>query len=184
MRRLCEDIVQRTKELNHIQVDQLLFGTIQARTGHPHGLQARVTPLRFRRGKLTRLRRGVNYQVQRYFVGSQEILYIVTFCLPRFLDQGLDDKFVTIFHELFHISPDFDGDLRRHPGRCSIHTHSKSEYDKLMAQMAREYLAKNPDPNLHSFLRMNFRQLQHRHGCVEGVTIPRPRLIPLTAARQ
>src|SRR5205807_4552917 len=140
---------------------RLLFGATQARNGHMHGLQARVTPLRFRDGKLTRRRRGTNYQVQRYWVDQREVLYLVTFCLPRFLDQDFDEKFVTLFHELYHVSPEFDGDLRRHPGRCAMHTRSKSAYDKHMAHLARVYLSSGADPTLHGFLRQNFTQLQH-----------------------
>ena len=49
------------------------------------------------------------------------MLYVMTFCLPRFLEQSFDDKFVTIFHELFHIGPSFDGDFRRHSGRCAFY---------------------------------------------------------------
>jgi hypothetical protein len=77
--------------------------------------------------------------VQRYFVDEREILYLVTFCLPRFLDQDFDDKFITLFHEMYHIGPAFDGDLRRHPGRCAMHTSSKNSYDKHMAHLALEF---------------------------------------------
>jgi hypothetical protein len=157
----------------------LLFGTTQARTGRPHGLQARVTPLRFRGGQLLRRRRGIAYQVQRFFVDQKEMLYLVTFCLPRFLDQDFDDKFITLFHELYHISPSFNGDLRRHPGRCSVHSRSKHAYDAHMADLARAYLADGAAPELHAFLRLNFGQLQHRHGSILGVVVPRPKLIPL-----
>lgn len=177
--RLCGDIVSRCKELAHVDVSRLLFGVTQARTGGLHGLQARVTPLRFRGGRLLRQRQGIAYQVQRYFVNDCEMLYLVTFCLPRFLNQDFDDKFITLFHELFHISPAFDGDLRRHPGRCSLHTHSKKEFDATMADLARAYLAGGPDPQLHDFLRLNFAQLEMRHSAVVGVRVPRPRLIPL-----
>ena len=38
-----------------------------------YGLQARVTPMRFEGGELTRRFRGVNYQVQRYFVDDAEV---------------------------------------------------------------------------------------------------------------
>ncbi len=145
-------------------------------------LQARVTPLRCRGGSLTRDRHGVAYQVQRYVVGGADMLYLMTFCLPRFLDQDFDDKLVTLFHELFHISPAFDGDLRRHPGRCALHSRSKRRYDAHMAQLAREYLASRPDPGLHAFLRLNFAQLEQRHGSVVGVFVPRPKLIPVAAA--
>ncbi len=180
VRRLCADVVRRCPELAHIDVSRLLFGMTQARSGRVHGLQARVTPLRFRHGQLTRRRHGGAYQVQRYFVGQREMLYLVTFCLPRFLDQDFDDKFITLFHELYHISPNFEGDLRRHEGRYALHSHSKREYDLHMAHLARAYLATNPDRALHDFLRLNFAQLRHRHGSVHGVVVPRPRLIPIT----
>lgn len=182
VQRLCLDIAARCQALNHLDVPRLLFGVTQARGSRMHGLQARVTPLRFHGGNLTRMRRGVPYQVQRYFVNAREMLYLVTFCLPRFLDQEFDDKLITLFHELYHISPSFDGDLRRHPGRCAIHTASQRRYDEHMARLARDYLAGKPDPTLHAFLRLDFNQLQKRHGSVVGVVVPRPKLIPLPAA--
>jgi Putative phage metallopeptidase len=183
MRRLCADIVARCAALRHVDVARLLFAVTQARNGRAHGLQARVTPLRFAEGRLTRQRRGVTYQVQRYFLGSHEFLYLVTFCLPRFLDQDFDDKLITLFHELYHISPAFDGDLRRHEGRYDLHSHSKKDYDRHMARLARAYLATRPDPALYGFLRLNFAQLQHRHGSVAAIVVPRPKLIPVSAAR-
>ncbi len=180
VRALCADIVRHCEELRHIDVARLLFGMTQARSGRRHGLQARVTPMRFRHGQLTRRRRGGGfYQVQRYFVEDREMLYLVTFCLPRFLDQDFDDKFITLFHELYHISPNFEGDLRRHDGRCALHTHSKRLYDAHMAHLARAYLSNGAAQSLHAFLRLNFAQLQHRHGSVVGVVVPRPRLLPI-----
>ncbi len=181
VRRLCADIVAHCPIFHHIDTSRLIFAMTQARTGRPHGLQARVTPLRFRGGHLVRHRRGVPYQVQRFVVNGREMLYLVTFCLPRFLDQDFDDKFVTLFHELYHISPHFEGDLRRHEGRCSLHTHSKRDYDTHMAHLARAYLAVGPNRDLHSFLRLDFAQLRHRHGSVQGIVVPRPRLLPIAA---
>jgi hypothetical protein len=183
VRRLSADIVRSCEELLHIDVTQLLFCVTQARTGRAHGLQARVTPLRFQDGKLVRKRGNRAYQVQRYFVGTREMLYVVSFCLPRFLNQDFDNKFITLFHELYHINPNFNGDLRRHQGRCSIHSHSKRTYDAQMADLARRYLANGADPSLHAFLRLNFAQLEHRHRTVVGVVVPRPKLIPVPPGR-
>lgn len=182
VRCLLEDIVARTPEFSHIQVGRLLISVLQARNERAHGLQARVTPLRFPQGKLQRGRRETTYQVQRYFLGSHEFLYLMTFCLPRFQDQDFDGKFITLFHELYHIGPDFDGALRRHHGRCQLHAHSKRHYDKHMAGLARAYLARRADCDLHDFLRLNFTQLQHRHGSVLGIVVPRPKMVPLTKA--
>lgn len=183
MRRLCADVIKHCPELGHIDVSRLLVGMTQARTAQAHGLQARVTPLRFRGGALIRRRQGVAYQVQRYFVDGTEMLYLVTFCLPRFLDQDCDDKFVTLFHELYHISPAFEGDLRRHQGRYALHSHSKRDYDAHMADLARAYLRNGADKPLHGFLRLNFAQLQHRHGSVVAAVVPRPRLLPIVERR-
>jgi predicted metallopeptidase len=179
VRALCADIVRHCPELKHIDVSRLLVGMTQARSSRRHGLQARVTPMRFGQGQLTHRRGARHYQVQRYFVEGREMLYLVTFCLPRFLDQDFDDKFITLFHELYHISPRFDGDLRRHAGRCSLHTQSKRLYDNHMAHLARMYLSNGAERSLHDFLRLNFAQLRHRHGSVVSVVVPRPRLLPI-----
>jgi hypothetical protein len=176
---LCADLVARCEALAHIDVSRLLFAVTQARSARARGLQARITPLRCRGGRLTRLDRGVTYQVQRYFLDGQEFLYLVTFCLPRFLDQDFSDKFVTLFHELYHINPAFDGDLRRHNGRHAIHSPGRHGYDRYMADLARAYLEGKPDPSLYAFLRLTFAQLQQRHGSITGVVVPRPKVIPL-----
>lgn len=178
MSALCADICRHCPELCHVRVEQILFGITRARNGRRHGLQARVTPLRLRGGHLIRRSRGTFFQVQRYVADSREILYLMTFCLPRFLDQGFDDKFVTVFHELYHISPAFDGDLRRHRGRYCVHTASKRAYDAHMADLARAYLCGGANTKLHGFLRLNFDQLCHRHGTVAGTVIPWPKLVP------
>ncbi len=179
VRSLCADIVAKCDELAHIDTDRLLFAVTQARNGHAHGLQARVTPLRFPGGRLTRQRRGVTYQVQRYLCGDVEFLYLVTFCLPRFLNQDFDDKLITFFHELYHISPTFDGDLRRYHGRYSIHSRSQRVYDEKMAVLARHYLARNPEASRLDFLRLDFTQLEQRHGRITGVVVPRPKIVPV-----
>lgn len=179
MQALVMDIAIRCPDFRHLNVPRVLATVTQARGHRSHGLLARVTPMRFVKGALTRPRRGVPYQIQRYFLGAHEYLYLLTFCLPRYLDQDFDQKIVTLFHELYHISPAFDGDLRRHQGRCHVHTHSQRQYDERMAHYAREYLAARPDPSLHAFLRMDFAQLEERHGAVTGIVVPRPKMIPL-----
>jgi len=183
LRRLTADIALKYQPLAHLDVSRMIFAFTQARNHRSHGLQARVTPLRFRDGQMARLHRGVPFQVQRFIHDEREILYIVTFCLPRFLNRDFEDKFVTIFHELFHISPAFNGDLRRHEGRYSVHTASQKRYDEEMMAMAREYLHGGADKRLHGFLKFNFSQLRQRHGRVVGHVLPRPKLLPVRSHR-
>ncbi len=107
------------------------------------------------------------------------MLYLVTFCLPRRSQtKDFDDKFITLFHELYHISPAFDGDLPLSTtAAAALHSHSKRLYGS--HGRARAYLSNGADRGLHDFLRLNFAQLRHRHGAVVGVSVPRPRLLPV-----
>jgi hypothetical protein len=177
--RLCTDIVCRCPQLAHIDVTRLLIGMTRSRSSRRHGLQARITPLRFEGGKLLRIRRGRAYCLQRYFIDDREILYHMFFCVPRFLDQSFREKLITVFHELYHIDPTFNGDLRRYAGRCCLHSRSKRRYDEHMAALVRDYLGTRPEPELLNPLRLNCRQLLERYGRVRGAVVARPKVIPL-----
>jgi predicted metallopeptidase len=174
-------VAARCPAFAHVDLDRVLISFTPSRNASPYGLQARVTPMRFRDGAVARRIRGVRYRVQRYVVDGREIMYVVTFCLPRFLDQTFDEKLVTVFHELYHVSPLFNGDLRRHPGRYAVHSHSKRGYDDRMAGYAREYLSGHPAPEVFAFLRYGYTDLWRRHGGITGVVVPRPKLLPVAA---
>lgn len=179
MQRLCDDVVAATPELAHVAMPQVAVTFAQARRRVLHGLQAKLTPLRFERGALTQERDRQLWTVRRMFSGDVEILYILTFYLPRFQDQPLEEKLITVFHELFHISPRFDGDIRRMEGRYHVHSHSQKEYDREMAVLAERYLRQQPDERIWGFLRMRFDELVAHHGGVVGVKLPIPKLIRL-----
>ena len=184
VRSLCRDIANRCPALAHIDPALLLVTFTTSRNRTRFGLQARVTPMRVENGSAFTRRRGLLYRVQRYYIDGVEMRYLVTFCLPRFQDQPFEQKLITIFHELYHIGPKFDGDLRRHSGRCQYHTHSKSGYDIHMAELVQRYLAHHPDPSLFHFLHSSFKQLWIDHGGVYGVSVPQPKLIPVPLAER
>jgi predicted metallopeptidase len=180
MRRLCEDVVDRCPELSHIDFDYVAVSYSQARKAVSHGLYATLTPMRFEKGRRTGVHSGRRCGVQRvYDEHGREMLYILSFYLPRYLDTNFDEKLTTIFHELWHISPKFDGDLRRHPGRCYMHSVSQKEYDAQMRGLVRQWLKRRPPERLYSFLRLKFSQLQRLYGEVYGLWIPKPKLLPL-----
>ncbi len=180
MRALCSDVAARLPEYRHIDMDRVAIRYCQARKSVRHGLQATLTPLRFAGGSLSIKRGRRNWTIQRlYNTCGTEVLYILSFYLPRFLDMSYQDKLNTVFHELWHIGPKFDGDMRRHPGRCYAHTHSQRQYDAEMASLAACWLALRPPREVHEFLRHNFAELRRRHGVVVGTRLPEPKLIPL-----
>ena len=106
------------------------------------------------------------------------MLYVLNFYLPRFLDLGFHEKLTTIAHELLHISPQFDGDLRRFTGRCYAHSHSHRKFDAQAEQLAQRWLAGGPEQSLYGFLHLDFLRLQALHGGIYGRRIAGPKLLP------
>ena len=178
MRRLCVDLTMRLPELAHIDVGRVALRFCQARKAVRHGVHATLTPLRFERGAAFVQRGGRTWTVERlYDANGREILYLLSFYLPRFLEPTFEEKLATVVHELWHISPNFDGDLRRHPGRCYAHSRSRTAYDDMMRQLVRRWLALGPPDSTSEFLRSSFRQLERQHGRVFGQRITTPKLV-------
>jgi predicted metallopeptidase len=180
MRRLCDDIIHRLPELRHVDLSRMAISFSQTRKAVDHGLYAALTPLRFAGGSRHTVRHGRKWTVQRLVDPSgRDMLYVLTFYLPRFADQGFRHKLTTVVHELWHVSPRFDGDLRRFGGRCYAHTGSQKQYDAKVERLTDHWLSLEPPAHVYDFLRYDFRELVRRHGKVYGVKIPVPKLIPM-----
>lgn len=183
IRSVCLEAVAVTPELAHVDFSRIAVTFSQARSTSSYGLYASLTPLRFEGGSSTGVRRGRRLRIQRVVSpAGVEMLYILTFCLPRFMNLDFREKLITIFHELWHISPKFDGDIRRHEGRCYAHSSSQAAYDFEMGKLADRWVRQGIDPQLVGFLQGNFAALVANFGRVIGLKCPRPRLLPADGA--
>jgi len=184
MRLLCQDMARTLPELSHVQMDKVALRFCQVRQPGKFGVQATLTPLRFAGGELTTVRRGRTLRIAPLVDGAgQEMLYLLSFYLPRFLDLPLTEKLATVTHELWHIGPAFDGDLRRFPGRCYAHSGDTKAFHAQATQLAGQWLAISAAANLSQFLEFDFRGLVEKFGKVHGTTLPTPRLVPCPPAR-
>ena len=180
MRALCGDVVARLPEFQHVEMDRVAIRVCQTRSRGMHGIHASLTPLRFQGGQRTQLRRGRTWTIQPVRdAAGREMLYLLSFYLPRFCDQPFTEKLATVAHELWHIGPGFDGDLRRLPGRCFAHGRSEAEFHGEMRDGARRWLALSPPRELYAFLEHDFHQLRLQYGRVFGARMPTPKLVPL-----
>lgn len=179
MSSLCCDVCERHREFRHIDMGQVLVSVAQTRSPSKYGRQAKLTPLRFANGRRVEKRGEKVWAVQRLWHAGREMRYLLTFYLPRFQDQTYSEKLVTIFHELYHIHPEFTGDVRRFPGACYLHSESQLEYDRRMARYVRQYLRMAVDPNHRAFLKTGFRGLERKQGRVVGLRVPIPRVFPV-----
>lgn len=183
VRAVCVSMTERVPLLGHIDMRRVAVGFCQARKRVQHGLQASLTPLRFENGARATVTRGRHYTCQAMLdPAGEEYLYLLNFYLPRFLDHSLGEKLTTIVHELWHISERFNGDLRRHNGRCYVHGPSQRDFDRTAARLAGQWLATEPAEELYAFLRYDFRGLSKRYGTVYGERYPTPKLVPIKSA--
>ena len=147
----------------------------QTRKRMPRGLYASLTPLRFAGGGTDAVRRGRKFSIQRVEVDGREMLYVLNFYLPRFLDLGFPRGLTTIAHELLHIGPNFDGDLRRFPGGAMPRatprgnsTPRPSSWPSVACRRAGAIALRVPAPGLS--------RLQALHGGIYGRRIAAPKL--------
>jgi predicted metallopeptidase len=145
---VIHDIVRSSQSLAHIDVGSTLVCVGSNKTGRRGGLFGKLIPLRFENGSSVLSYRGRVYTIPEISHNGRTCLYIIYFYMPRFFDLPRDEKLRVIFHELYHISPRFDGDIRRMGAVKKAHGHSKKHFDTLY------------DSDLQSFIQ-NIRHTQH-----------------------
>jgi hypothetical protein len=181
---VVRDVVATLEEFRHVDLDRVLLSIAQARQATHHGGYASCAPLRFEGGATEKVIRRRRYRMPVLRHEGREILYVLYFVLPRFHEeQDYREKLATVIHELYHISPQFNGDIRRFPGRNFAHGQSRDVYHAAMRVLADRYLATSPQAEEHEFLKVPFSQLLKQPGGVVGTRVARPVARPIDPKR-
>lgn len=177
---LVAEIVGQVADFRHIDPAKVLLCVSSTRGGGVHGTYAKIHPLRFPGGcrsrEVRRARRVFTCTMPAVTHRSNEILYIIYFLVPRFFNLSLREKLVTVFHELYHISPDFDGDIRRFPGRNFAHGSSRKRYNKLMESLVDGYLQGKESRDSLEFLEGDMDALRLKYQTIVGRRYPAPKM--------
>ncbi len=181
---VCRDICAKTPIFQKYDLDYVGFSCRTTRNDAQRGVFASLTPLRFEGGARATFRRGAFWKTPNVLDGEGRVklLYILTIYAPRFLNLSLRDKIETITHELYHISPAFDGDIRRFQGRKYAHGATRKSYDAVVAKHADAWLATDPDPRIWGFLTCDADELTRRFGKVGGWRFPTINLLRIDEA--
>ncbi len=169
------DIALRCPPLGHIDVNRLLVCVGSNRGGRHGGLYGKLIPLRFKDGSSLLRYRGKIYALPEITNNGSYCLYIIYFYMPRFFDLPWEEKLRVIFHELYHISPRFDGDIRRMGAVKTAHGHSKKHYDSLFDSELRLYKNIIHETPHVKFLALNTMELYTRYQIVTAVRMKHPR---------
>ena len=185
MRRLCADMAARLPELAHIDMTRVAIRFCQARKAVRHGMQASAdaAAIRRRRAASPCAAAGAGPSQRIYDAAGHEMLYLLSFYLPRFLEHSLAEKLATVIHELWHIGPRVrrrsappSGPLLRPQPFAAAVRRRDGTLDRQVAG------PRSRRRSCYEFLRYNFRQLQKQSGPIFGTRIATPKLIRLAAA--
>jgi predicted metallopeptidase len=172
-------IVSRSPSLGHIDVGRVLVCIGSNRGGRRGGLYGKLIPLRFENGSEIVRYRGRYYTLPAVSHNGADCLYIIYFYMPRFFDLPWTEKLRVMFHELYHISPRFDGDIRRMGAVKTAHGHSKKHFDSLYASELNNFADHIRDTPAMDFLAMNTGALYRSYRRVTGVRMKSPKPVLL-----
>lgn len=173
---LVDDIIKTHPFFKHIRIENILVA-ISPSNGNMNGVVAKLRPMLFEGGSKTKVVRNIEYAAPEIIINGINILYIVYFHLPRFLNHGNQKtKLSTVIHELHHVSPLFNGDIRRYSGKNYAHGNSRKDFDDLISIYTDEYIRYTIHPELSIFLKYKYNELKRKYGAVYGDMIRIPRL--------
>lgn len=171
---VIRDLVRYVPELEHVRPGSILVSFAKARQRTHHGTYAKVVPLRFEGGRFYERRGGEIRSTPRWTFRDREYLYILYVYMPRFHDACFREKLETLVHELWHISPACDGDLRRFEGRTHYHGDSCRDFDDEIRPLVDAYLKVRGDAACLEFLRVSTERLERQYGRLVGLKVQHP----------
>jgi len=148
-------------------MDRVVVSVVKCRSRCGNGVCATVTSLRRAGGKAHSGRRCPAPRALGIIKTEREALYLLKFFLPRFHDLSVEEKIATVLHELYHIDPKFNGELRHFNGRHWVHGPSQGAYEKAYNCLKHDILRQR-DAMRELFLDCTFATLIRRFGTIYG----------------
>ncbi|MDH5717430.1 MAG: putative metallopeptidase [Spirochaetia bacterium] len=156
-------IVQEYKIFSHIDVTKLQILISRNRKTHKSGILAKI---------IGRKEIPAGYSISHFPAGK---LYLIYFYWPRFFEYNFNQKADVIFHELYHISEEFDGSFRKF-GKL-YHGKNKNDFDKEYKSYLQEFIDyHNQKPVNNAVLTMNAVEMKKKYE-IRGNLYKLPRLM-------
>lgn len=152
---IINDMIISTDEFRSFDLNRMLVCCASNRKDGRGATYGKLLPLRFKDGSEIIRHNGRYYTIPKLRVNDIEILYVIYFYIPKFFNLSAKDKVNVMFHELYHISPEFNGDIRRMGKVKSAHGHSKKSFEEKYIEYSDIFFDKIKDTPYYNFLNMN-----------------------------
>ena len=176
---LIKIITEQTDLFKHIDPTRILVCISSNRTGRSGGKNCtygKLVPLKFPNGGSVQKYRGNYYTIPRVINKGVDQLYIIYFYMPRFFNMPVIEKLRIIFHELYHINEEFNGDIRRMGNQKALHGSSKDRFNSMFDRDLMIFHDYIKGTEYMDFLKMDSERLKRDFKRVYGrrLKIPKP----------
>lgn len=157
---IIHDMIKSTDEFARFDLSRILVCCASNRRDGRGATYGKLLPLRFKDGSEIIKHNGRFYTIPKVLFGNTEILYIIYLYIPRFFNLSAKEKVNVLFHELYHINPEFNGDIRRMGSFKSAHGHSKKAFEERYIEYADRFFKNISSLPYYNFLEMNSDQIK------------------------
>ncbi len=174
------EAIKKSERYNHFDINKILIAGSKNKPNGRRATFSKVVPLCFEGGSRRTRYNGEEYLLPKMTLDNHEILYIMYFYFPSFFDLSAREKINIIFHELHHISPQFNGDIRRHGKRKYIHGHSGKKYNESFQDEANKFYQYIMTTKFSAFLEMNTREMNKIFKKIKMKKFKKPKITKLS----
>lgn len=165
---------------SHIDRNRILVCIGTNRSQGRGGIYGKLVPLKFKDGSDMLKFRGKHYAMPSIIDNGIPLLYVLYFYTPKFFNLPAFEKIRIIFHELYHISPEFNGDIRRMGKVKQAHGSSRKRFDSNFEKDAGIFFKRISNTGYMDFLNMDSRSMQKEYRVyARRMKIPRPVIIDI-----
>ncbi len=152
---IIHDMIKSTDVFKSFDLNKIIVCCASNRKDFRGATYGKLLPLRFKDGSEIIRHNGQIYSIPKVMINGTEILYIIYFYIPKFFNLSVKDKINVMFHELYHINPDFNGDIRRMGEFKSAHGHSRKAFEEKYIEYADSFFYNIESTPYYNFLKMN-----------------------------
>jgi predicted metallopeptidase len=175
---LIGQITIRSHFFSHIDVSKVVVCLGSNKRNGRGAIYGKLVPLKFQNGSDVLNFRGRNYAIPDIVNNGLSQLYAVYFYLPKFFDLSAEEKLNVIFHELYHISPEFNGDIRRMGSVKKAHGSSRKRFDLKFEKEVKLFYEYILSTAYFDFLKMDSKSLHDNYRVyARRMKIPKPIIV-------
>ena len=176
---LIKHIIQETNIFKHLEIKRILICIASNRGKARGGTYGKLVPLKFKDGSDILHYKSRIYAMPKIINNGIPLLYLVYFYSPKFIDITPFEKLRVIFHELYHISPEFNGDIRRVSKVKVFHGYSTKSFNAQFENDLHMFYKYISNTIFMKFLQMDSKLLQKNFQKIfsRRMKLPKPILV-------